>query len=190
MLTAFEEALVMLATDPGCRARFRTEREVFLEELSLDATERHALAAVPSEATERYARSLVAKKWQEVSRTTPLTLGIVPDLGRMYRKWAETHPAVARDTSMSPGAAEALRAMGTLRRDLSAPRYPEYASDLLAFEVLAACARCDEVERLLASRWNLGDIAADIAKGLLPIDPPERATIFRFDASGVRWRPR
>ncbi|HEX9295548.1 MAG TPA: hypothetical protein VF881_06925 [Polyangiaceae bacterium] len=190
MLTTFQEALIALATDPGWRARFRAEREAFLEVLPLDATERRALADIPTEAMNRFARSLVAKKWQEVARTTPLTLRLVPQLALMYRTWAESHRALATYGSLSPGAAEALRALPALRHQLSAPRYPEYAADLLAYEVLAACSRLDRVERLLASRWNLAEIAADICKGLLPIDPTDGATLFRFDGSGVRRRVR
>jgi hypothetical protein len=190
VLGTFEEALVALATDPARRARLRNEGEASFEGLALDATERRALAAIPVEALERYARSLVAKKWHEVSRTTPLTSRVVPDLARIYRSWAEGHPAVAEDIVLSPGSAEALRALSALRLKLSASRYPDYAADLLAFEVLSACSRADKVERFLTSRWQLSDIAADIAKSLLPADPPEQPTLFRFDGTGVRWRPR
>ena len=190
MLGMFEEALVALATDPARRARLRREGEASLDGFALDATERRALAAIPVEALERYAQSLVAKKWHEVSRTASLTSRIVPDLARIYRSWAEGHPAVAEDTVLFPGSAEALRVLSALRLKLSAPRYPDYAADLLAFEVLSACSRADKAERFLTSNWQLSDIAADIAKGLLPADPPERPTLFRFDGTGVRWRSR
>jgi hypothetical protein len=103
----------------------------------------------------------------------------------MYGAWAARHPASAADGVLAPGAAEALRALDALRRELSRPRHPEYAADLLAFEVFAACSRADRLERLLSSRWHLADIAKDIAQGLLPMDPPERPTQFRFDAKGV-----
>ena len=190
MIGTFEEALVALATDPARRARLRSEGEASLEGLSLDATERRALAAIPVDALKRYARSLVAKKWHDVSQTAPLTWRIVPDLARIYRSWAEGHPAVAEDSVLPPGSAEALRALSALRLELSAPRHPDYAADLVAFEVLSACSRADKVERFLTSRWQLSDIAADIAKGLLPADPSEQPTLFRFDGNGVRWRPR
>jgi hypothetical protein len=190
MLGTFEEALVALATDPARRARLRSDGEAALDGLSLDAKERRALATIPVEALERYARSLVAKKWHEVSRTAPLTSRIVPDLARIYRSWAEDHPAAAEDTVLSPGSAEARRALSALRLELAAPRHPDYAADLLAFEVLSACSRADKVERFLTSRWQLSDIAADIAKGLLPADPPEQPMLFRFDGTGVSWRPR
>jgi len=71
---------------------------------------------------------------------------------------------------------------------LMSERQAAYAADLLAFEVLGACSRADGAERSLASRWRLDQVAAEIGRGLLPMDPEERLAHFRFDRTGVRWR--
>jgi hypothetical protein len=156
--------------------------------LALDAAERQALhTAAP--ALDRYARSLIAKRWQEVAAVVPLTLRIAPGLESFYCAWVATRPPIAADTILPPGAAEGLRALGPLREKLSSDRQAEYAADLLAFEVLGACSRTDGVERWLSSRWPLGELAAHIRAFLFPVDPEERPVHFRFDRTGVRWRP-
>jgi hypothetical protein len=188
MLAHFQEALVALATDPTRRERFHARGGGAFEDLSLDAAELRALASIPPPAWDRYARSLVAKRWEEVAGTVVLTRRIVPDLAGIYRAWAVAHPMTAADGVLTPGAAEARRALHALREALSSPRYAEYAKDLLAFEVLAACSREDGARRTLSSRWHVGEIAADLEMGLMPIDPVERTTVFRFEGASVRWR--
>jgi hypothetical protein len=188
MLADFQEALVALATDRGLRERYRERGQEAFDGLSLDAAELRALHAIPVHALERYARSLVAKRWDEVARTVPLTRRLVPELGDRYRAWAASHPMTAADGVLTPGAAEALRALDAMRDALSSPRHAVYAADLYAFEVLGACSRADGRARTMSSRWHMGEIAAELRRGLLPIDPSERATELRFEGSGVRWR--
>jgi hypothetical protein len=92
------------------------------------------------------------------------------------------------DTVLSPGAAEAMRALEALRGALASERYAQYAADLLVFEVFRACSRADGVERGFCSRWSIAELAEDVARGLLAVDPQEQRTQFRFDRAGARWR--
>jgi hypothetical protein len=188
MLADFQEALVALATDRALLKRYRVHGGEAFAHLSLDAGELRTLGSISTHALERYARSLVAKRCDEVARTVPLTRRLVPEVGNAFRAWAAAHPMAATDGVLTPGAAEALRALDAMRHALSSPRHAAYAADLYAFEVLAACSRVDGAPRTMSSRWHMGEIAAEIAKGLLPIDPIERAMLFRFEHTSVRWR--
>jgi len=188
MLRSFQEALVGLATRSSWRAQLRSEGESPFDGLTLDARERRALRALSPQALDRYADSLMAKRWQEVLRVIPRTCRVAPSLRDLYREWLAMNPPLAADTLLPPGPAEALRALAPLRVALMSERHAAYAADLLAFEVLGACSRADGAERSLSSRWRLDQVAAEIGRGLLPVDPEERPAHFRFDRTGVRWR--
>jgi hypothetical protein len=181
VLVGFQDAFVALAAD----ARLRRDREAALAGSALDDRERAALRAVPDDQLERYAQSLVAKRWGELARVLPLTLRVAPGLAERYRAWALEHPATAHDTVLAPGVAEALRA--PLSRLLD-ERDPPYAPDLATFEALRAASRGDGEARSLRSRFAIHAIAEDIARGLLPIDPDPEPTELRFERDRVRWR--
>src|SRR5260221_1126177 len=173
MLSAFQETLALLATDARFRARFAERGEPALDPFELDDEERSALAAIPREALDRYAHSLIAKRWGELSRTVPLTLRVAPRIERIYRRWVAEHPASAVDTVLAPGPAEGLRALPALAAHLSSGQDATYAADLLVYEVLACCSRSDGARRSLASRFALHEIATDVRRGLLPVDVEE-----------------
>lgn len=189
MLAAFEDALVALSTDASLRRRFAREGAGALREFSLDARERAALASLPLEALERYARSLVSKRWGEVAKVMPMTLRVAPSVERRYRAWLAVSPAPAADTVLGPGHAEAQRALATLHAQLNddAGEAP-YAADLLAYEVLASCTRIDGVVRGMRTRHPLPEIVADLARGLVPVDPEPVQLELRFERDGVRHR--
>jgi len=101
VLAAFQDAFVALVTEPTCDpARF-----------DLEAHELAALRAIPAAELERYARSLIEKRWGELQRVVALTARVAPSLGDRYRAWARVNPAPVREDVLSPGAAEALRAL-------------------------------------------------------------------------------
>ena len=180
MLAGFQDAFVALAADADLRHRFRTDAKAALADFELTPREHAALVAIPLPALERYARSLVAKRWSEVSRVTPLTLRVAPGLGATYRAWAAITPARAIDTLLSPGVAEALRAHDAIRAALAHPAEASYAADLWSFEVLRAASRGDGEIRTFASRFAIQAIAAEVERGLLPIDPDLQPTTVRF----------
>ncbi|NVB81217.1 MAG: hypothetical protein HOV81_22670 [Kofleriaceae bacterium] len=190
MLVDFQNAFVRIVTDARSRQRFFRDPDELLADFSLGEQERAALRALPRDAIERYAHSLVAKRWDQVQRIVPLTLRVCPHLGVEYRAWALEHPARVSEMRLSPGAAEALRAHDALRSVLDDESQASYAADLWSFEVLRAAARGDGQARTLASRFPIVEIAREIESGLLPIDPAPDATEVVFDGPRVRWRRR
>lgn len=189
MLAGFQEAFVSLVADARLRRHFAADPEATLLPFALAAAEQAALRAIPFERLERFARGLVSKRWGELARLVPLTLKVSPSLPRRHRAWALEQPALARDTVLSPGAAEGLRALSALHAGLvSDAREACYAADLFAFEVLGAASREDGELRGLKSRFTLVAIAEDVWRGLLPVDPEPAATELCFERAQVRWR--
>lgn len=187
-MLAKQQALVRLCLDARVRARFLATGEI--DGIALTAAERAELAALPQGALDRFAGSLMAKRWGEVSRVVPLTLRVSPRLGQRYQLWLATSPSPARDTVLEPGCAEALRALPDLRDALARdPGEAAYAPDLLVFEVLARCSRCDRQPRHARARYAVHEIADALARGVIPMDPEPAPTRFRFEAAGVRWWP-
>jgi hypothetical protein len=185
MLTK-QQALVRLCLDARMRARFLATGE--LDGIELTAAERSELASIPRAALERFAGSLVAKRWGEVSRVVPLTLRVSPRLGHRYQLWLATSPSPARDSVLDPGCAEALRALPALCDALAGDAgEAAYAPDLLMFEVLARCSRCDRQPRNGRARYAVHEIADALARAVIPMDPEPVPTRFRFEAGGVRW---
>jgi hypothetical protein len=71
---------------------------------------------------------------------------------------------------------------------LAHAREAPYAADLWTFEVLRAAARGDGAARVMTSRFAIDAIAAEIHRGLLPIDPDPAPTEIRFTRDRVMWR--
>jgi hypothetical protein len=189
MLAGFQDAFVALAADARLRRRFAAAPEAVLGEFELDAAERAALGAIPPSHLERFARSLVAKRWGELARVVRLTLRVAPSVGRRYHAWALEHPAPVVDQVLAPGVAEALRALPSLHQALARDEgEAAYAADLLGFEVRRAASRGDGAAREMTSHFPIHQIAADVARGLLPTDPRPAPTALRFEAARVRWR--
>ena len=190
MLAAFQEAFVALAADAAARRSFARDGAAYLAGFELDEAERAALRAIAREQLESYARSLVAKRWSELARVVPLSLRVAPSLRERHRAWALEHPARVRHGVLSPGAAEGLRALSPLSAQLVADEVEAaYAADLLAFEVLRAASGEDGLTRSLQSRFALAELAEQVARGLLPIDPELAPTELRFARERVSWRP-
>lgn len=179
---------MQLAADAALRARFARDPERALAPFELTARERAALCSIELADLERYAQSLIAKRWDEVARIVPLAIRVVPSLGALYRTWAASHPARGEPASPSPGIAEALRAERALAAMLADEAHAPYAADLWRFEVARAAARRDGVVRMLSTRFAVHALGDDIARGLLPFDPPVRATEYRCERERVLSR--
>ncbi len=137
----------------------------------------------------RYARGLGRKRWDDVSAAVPLSAQVISNLDGRYEQWLAGHPAPAVDTVLSPGAAEALRALPDLARGIAAdPGEAPWAAELLAFEVLLACSRADRRSRGFRTRFAVHAIAAELRRGLIPIDPAPEPHAYAFDARGARWK--
>ena len=189
MLAPLEDALALFASDAALRRRFARDRASVLDELRLEGRARTALESLSAEALERYAASLVAKRWSEVARVVPRTVRVAPSVERRYRTWLARAPAPFVATVLPPGCAEALRALPVLREELArAGEETIYAADLLAFEVLGACSRADGASRVMKSRFAIDRIAEDLARGTLPIDPDIERTELAFDGPRLRRR--
>jgi hypothetical protein len=190
MIAALHDAFVALATDAALRRRFAADPDAALARFALGPAERAALCGIEPTALDRYARSLVAKRWGEVARVVPLALRVAPSLPDRYHTWALGHPAPVAETVLSPGIAEALRALPALHAELAPDeREAPYAADLYAFEVLRAASRGDGIVRTLTTRFELHAIADDLGRGLVPVDPDQVRTIYRFDRERVARRP-
>jgi hypothetical protein len=178
VLAAFQDAFVALVTEPRCD----------LGRFELEPHELAALRAIPAAELARYARSLIEKRWGELQRVVALTARVAPSLGDRYRRWAHENPARVREDVLSPGAAEALRALPSLRAALADEAEAAYASELYEFETLRAASRCDGVPRRLRAAHAIHAIADDIARGLVPIDPDRAAHEYVFGRDRVHWR--
>jgi hypothetical protein len=190
MLEAFQQALVALAADARSRRAFARDPGATLSAYALDPAEHAALAGLPLADLERFARSLVAKRWSELARVVPLTLRVSPQLAERYQAWALEHPATAVDHALAPGVAEGLRALAPLSASLAADeREAPYASDLLGFEVLRAASHGDGVERELRCSFAIAGIATEVERGLLPADPEPQPTLLCFERERIHWRP-
>jgi hypothetical protein len=186
-LVAFQNALVALACDASLRAQFEAGNTTALGS-ALDDRGRAALRALPLVAIERFAQSLIEKRWSEVSRVIPLARQVCPSLPWRYQRWLSTHPARAEDDVLGPGEREALRALAPLRQELAEdPGEAAYAADVLAHEVFDASSRRDGIRRTLKTRHPLQSVLVDVACGLLPIDPQERRELVVYGRNGPRW---
>jgi hypothetical protein len=185
----FQEALVALALDAGTRERFLRGAPGALAPFRLDDRELSMLRAIEPVALERCARGLLDKRWEELRRIVPLSARATPALARLYRGFLARHPAPVRDGVLSPGHAEALRALDALERALRAdPGAAPWAPDLLGFEVFAACSRADGLVRGGRGAYALHEIAAEIRDGRVPFDADPAPHAYRFDRAGVRHR--
>ena len=199
MLAGFQDAFVALAADGRLRRAFAEDPAAALASFERDARarggcvlgdrERAALLALPAAELERYARSLVEKRWGELAKVVPLTLRVAPSLAGAYRAWAVDHPARIEESVLPPGIAEALRALPALRAHLAGEGEAAYAADLCSFEALRAASRVDGGERSLRARHAIHVVAADVTRGLLPVDPPHSPTEVRWAHGRAEWRP-
>jgi hypothetical protein len=189
VIVGFQDALVALATDRALRRQFVADGEAALARFGLDPRAKAALLAIPFEHIERYASSLELKRWGEVARVVPRTLKIAPSLATTYRAWLGTHPAPVIDGVLSPGAAEALRALPAMRAALAGDEHAVYAADLYTYETYAA-ARMDGVPREFISRFAIHAIARELDGGMIPIDSDPAPHAYRFERERIRWRAR
>jgi hypothetical protein len=79
-----------------------------------------------------------------------------------------------------------MRAEAAMRAALAAEAEAPYAADLWTLEVRRAAARAGAAVPDLASRFPILELAASVARGLLPIDPAPRPVVVRFGPSAVR----
>ncbi|MGE3541717.1 MAG: hypothetical protein AB7N91_30370 [Candidatus Tectimicrobiota bacterium] len=189
MLHVLQNVMLRLVLDSTFRQQFLSAPAQTLAPLALTAEEHQALQAIAPRDLERCARSLLHKRWEQVRQVLPLSRRVCPSLQQRYRCWLARHPAPVQCTVLTPGTAEAWRALphlyAVLRADAAeAP----YSADLLAFEVLYSCARQDGQARQLRSPFALHLLAQDIRRGLLPTEPEPCPSVYRFDQKGVQWQ--
>jgi hypothetical protein len=188
----WQEALAALLMDAALRERWIEAPSSALAPFALDSRELAMLAAIPRGTISRQAAMFAGKRTAEVMRFVPLTHRVSPTLPVRYREWLERHPPRAADHAIDPALAEALRALAPLRAELLADDgEATYAGDLLAYEVFSAASRQDGRPRLFASRFALHAIARELATEIVPADPDhDEPHEYRYDAAGIRWRPR
>jgi hypothetical protein len=124
-----------------------------------------------------------------VAATVPLSLRVITRLESRYDTWLCAHPPMARDTVVSPGQAEALRAVVDLAHDLfKDPDETPWAAELLVYEVLSACSRVDGVARGLQAQYPIHAIVEELQAGLVPVSPPVEPHAYAFGPGGVQMK--
>lgn len=189
MITDFQNAYVQLVADSRLRTRFLADPQAALAGFSLSGREMRALLAIPREQLARFASALIAKRAGEFRHALPLSMKISYSLEKRYRDWLASHPARRQETVLPPGLQEALRALPDLYPALARDEgEADYCADLFAFEVLSGCARIDGEARTMRARFRTDLIAAQIRRGVIPIDPRPAATEYYFQGRRLRWR--
>ena len=189
MVARLQEALCALATDGALRDRLRAEGAPALRGFSLDEGDLQALVGLPPESIDRYARSLLTKRTDELARAIPLSRRVAPSLPGRYRALLAGSPSPLDDSVLGPGLREALRLLGPLRRQLDADEgEAPWAGDLLSLEVLRAASRVDGAVRVARLGHDLRPVLVDLARGLIPTEVARASMLVRCDAAGLRWR--
>ncbi len=186
-----QEALALLVTHRPSRELFFARAEEALTSIALSSKELEALAGISREHLERYAHSLASKRWDEVARVIPLSVRVAPSLPRRYRAWLLDHPAAISETQwlLSPGAAEALRVVDPLRREVHADSSEaRYLADLLVFETFQAASRGDGRTRRFSSRTAIHEVAREIEEGRIPIDVDAAPHDYELSREVTRWK--
>lgn len=190
MLEHFQNALMRLLLDRAFRQQFTLAPTAALASFALSPEERATLCALTPPALEACAQALLHKRWSQVQPVMPMTCRVCPSLRERYWHWLATHPAPVTETRLTPGAAEALRALPALHAVLVADQAEAvYAADLLAFEILQRCTRQDGQPRWLRSRFAVHLLVQEVTSGLLPFDPDPRSFHYRFNQRGTQWQP-
>lgn len=186
MDAAFQTAFVTLVTQDAARAAFLADPSAMVAGLPPRA--QAALVGVTPAALTRYAESLKAKRWRGLAAVVPLTRRVCPSLGGRYRRWLGAHPSPGDRMGLSPGESEGLRCLHALRQQLrNDDGEADWAGDLLAFEVLRACAHRDGKPRTLRARFAVHAIIDVLRTGALP-DPDPAPHVYRLERHRVRWR--
>ena len=190
MLADFLNALTHVIARASVRRRFFEDPASVLAAFALSAEERRALVAIDRAALDRYATSLVEKRWHELARSVPLSLRVSERaLRHAYVAWLAEHPSPPADTALDPGVFEGLRALAALRASLETKTHLcAFAGDLLAYELSRAASKQDGQERSLNASFAVHSIVADLERGVIPIDPAPQSTRYRFTEAGVQWR--
>jgi hypothetical protein len=175
-LQDLHEALTMLVSDERARGQFLQDPERWAAERGLSAQERQALAALDGASLERYAESLLDKRTSELLSAIPCTSRLFPPLAGLYRRWLARHPSPPHDERLSPGLAEALRALPALVRQVE----PEWLAEMLVYEVLWRCSRRDGRPRWLQARWPQHRLLQEVSQGEIPLDPDEEPRRYVF----------
>jgi hypothetical protein len=188
LLAQLQDALATIVADGEVERVFRRSPGEAIAAVA-DQETRDALGALDPADVVRYARALKHKRWSEVAGTVPLSLRVIGGLESRYDVWLSAHPPTARDTVVSPGQAEALRAVVDLAHDLySDPQEKRWAPELLVYEVLSACSRVDGVARGLQAQYPIHAIVEELEAGLVPADPPLEPHAYAFGPGGVQMK--
>jgi hypothetical protein len=168
--------MAILAADERARQQFLLEPEAWLLARGVPEPARRALRALDPVALTRYAESLLDKRTSELLSAVPHAARLFPPLGPLYRRWLARHPSPSRDDVLSPGLAEALRALPFLARQIE----PEWLAEMFVYEVLSRCSRRDGQPRWLRARWPQHRLLQQVSRGDIPLDPDEEPRRYTF----------
>lgn len=147
-----------------------------LGDLALDERTVAVLLGIDAAALERFAGSLLERRWQNVSRTVPATAAVWPELRDRCRL---VSTAAEDDASGQGRRSPGLRALLQIRAPIEAELRrnevtPPWLRDLFAFEIEHALAReeglareleCDWPAHQIAERCVRGELAGEVARG-------------------------
>jgi hypothetical protein len=188
LLAQLQDAVSVIVTDGEVEEVYRRSPGEAIAAVA-EAPARATLGRLEATDVLRYARGLRRKRWEDVATIVPLSVRVIAGLEGRYYTWLAAHPPQANDSLITPGAAEALRALMDLAHDLSnEPGEAPWAAELLVFEVLGACSRADGVARGLQAQYPIHEIVEELRAGLVPIDPPLDPHAYAFAGGGARMK--
>ncbi len=190
MNASFQRLYVALLTDAGVRERFADAPEALGVEYGVDARGTAALRSIDPAQLDRFARSLVHKRFRGLAEVAPLTLRVWPRMKAEHRRWATRSPDPGDlDPRLPPGCVEGLRALPILRAAMAKDELsPSYGADLLAYEVLSCSSRRDLAPRELTARYRVDLLGAELRRGIVPMDPEPAPTRYLFEGDRARWK--
>ncbi len=158
-----QHGLARLLTDDGLRERFAVDPQGVAQTLNLDAADAAQLSLLASAEVERFARSLRAKRWNEIQKLLPVSTQAAQNFGfplrRLFFDFAQTYAPQGgkRHTQDALAFADwtARQSSGTPQDFI--PTNAVWLSDLLRYE-----AAWLEMHLLPSRRWMLRRFAYPI----------------------------
>ncbi len=184
----FQSAFAAIVCNRDTRQLFHDNPSEALRAFELSPKEERVLGTIPNTQWDRYAHSLVQKKWRELATVIPCSHRLSPGLAQLCKRWIECNPSGNEDSVLAPGQRQALRALPHIHTALSRECESQYAPDLFAFEVLSSCSEVDNIPRFLRTHCEIHTIALQIRDNELSVDTPNAPTQYRFCAKGFQWK--
>lgn len=158
-----QHGLARLLTDDGLRERFGVDPQGVAQTLNLDAADAVQLSLLASAEVERFARSLRAKRWNEIQKLLPVSTQAAQNVGfplrRLFFDFAQTYAPQGGKRHAQDALAFAAWTARQPSETFSIPTSPNAAwlVDLLRYE-----ASWLEMQLMPSRRWMLRRFAYSV----------------------------